>query len=345
MSAFEHIVSVSGGKDSLATYLLALERGRPFRAVGADTDNEDPAWREYLDIIPRITGGPPIEIVKADFAPLFEARRAAIRRDWPKELRRKKHREGCPRKLGCGCPIRISPPVSAARIEAACAALVPTGNAFLDLCMLKGRFPGTKTRFCTEKLKLAPMVEQIKAPLWAAGVSTVEWIGERAQESVARSLKPILQRIREPGGHSGVSTFLYRPIHGWKHEEVFAIAKRHGVPPNPLYMEGFSRVGCMPCINERKKGVRVMARRRPGAVAKLRGWEARVRLVSRRGDATFFCAKMIPGEGDGRAHIDAVVDWSRTGRGGRNYDLMIAADERWADENGVRCDSEYGLCE
>ena len=32
-----HIVNISGGKDSTATYLLALERGKPFRAVWADT--------------------------------------------------------------------------------------------------------------------------------------------------------------------------------------------------------------------------------------------------------------------------------------------------------------------
>ena len=29
----QHIVNVSGGKDSDSTYLLALESGRPFRAV------------------------------------------------------------------------------------------------------------------------------------------------------------------------------------------------------------------------------------------------------------------------------------------------------------------------
>lgn len=29
----QHIVNISGGKDSTACYLLALQRGKPFRAV------------------------------------------------------------------------------------------------------------------------------------------------------------------------------------------------------------------------------------------------------------------------------------------------------------------------
>lgn len=36
----QHLVNVSGGKDSTATYLLGLESGRDFRAVFADTGNE-----------------------------------------------------------------------------------------------------------------------------------------------------------------------------------------------------------------------------------------------------------------------------------------------------------------
>lgn len=35
MLTVQNIVNISGGKDSTATYLLAIERGRPFRAVWA----------------------------------------------------------------------------------------------------------------------------------------------------------------------------------------------------------------------------------------------------------------------------------------------------------------------
>jgi 3'-phosphoadenosine 5'-phosphosulfate sulfotransferase (PAPS reductase)/FAD synthetase len=373
----EHVVSVSGGKDSLACYLLALERGRPFRAVAADADNEHEIWREYVESIPRLTGGPAVEIVKADFSALFPARRDAIRVDWTKERRRKKHSQECKirwaavaefdddaferspeiealsdqaqRLCAEECPIHISPPVPAEMIEAACEALQPSGNAFLDLCMLKGRFPGVKSRFCTDFLKLQPMIQHVKLPLWERGISTIEWIGERAQESPARANKPALQRIRQPGGIAGVSTFLYRPIHQLKHEDVFAIAKRHGIPPNPLYLQGMGRVGCMPCIMAKKGELRKIAQRFPHHIDRIERWEGIVAKVSRRSlgepASTFFAAKMVPGEGDYRANIRAAVAWARTGRGGWNYDLLIAAELAEADEDGLQCDSEYGLCE
>ena len=41
MAKVQHLVNVSGGKDSTAVYLRAIELGGPFRAVFADTGNED----------------------------------------------------------------------------------------------------------------------------------------------------------------------------------------------------------------------------------------------------------------------------------------------------------------
>ena len=66
-----HVVNVSGGKDSTATYLLAMELGRPFQAVFADTGHEHPWTYEYVRDLPRRTGGPEIHWVKADFTDRF----------------------------------------------------------------------------------------------------------------------------------------------------------------------------------------------------------------------------------------------------------------------------------
>jgi 3'-phosphoadenosine 5'-phosphosulfate sulfotransferase (PAPS reductase)/FAD synthetase len=375
----QHFGSVSGGKDSQAVLCLMRERldrrglagfgNLPPRFVAADTGNEHPIWHEHMaylaDWLWRETGLV-IEIVRADFAAEFAERRETIRKDWAVEKRRTEHSADCKARreaipklakgcrasrersdalrrwvASCDCPVRVSPPVPPERIEAAIEALQPTGNPFLDLCMLKGRFPGAKTRFCTERLKLEPMWE-IKAPLIDQGVPIVEWIGERAEESKARERKPVLERIR----HERASQVLYRPIHGLKHREVFEISKRHGLKPNPLYLMGMGRVGCWPCIMEKKQGVRIIAERTPDQIDRLARWEALVRLVSRRGDATFFCAKMIPGEGDGRAHIRAVVEWSRTLRGGRQFDLIQAIEADEARALGINaCSSVYGLCE
>lgn len=356
-SRIQHFVGVSGGKDSAATYCLAVERGRPFRAVAADTGNEDDRWLEYVQSIPRYVGGPEVEVVRADFTAQMAERRRNIRGDWSQELRIKRHSRPCREEQerlagrpgrsvarvanACDCPISVFPPVADHLIDRAIELLQPSGNPFLDLCMLKGRFPGAKSRFCTEELKLVPMAA-LKDPLRDAGVSIIEWIGERAQESANRAKKPRMQHWRWT---NGVRQLLFRPIHHLKHEDVFAIAKRHGLPPNPLYLEGMTRVGCLPCIMAKKGELRKIAARFPAEIDRLEQWERLVQQVSRRGDATFFPAPMVPGEGDTRANIRDAVQWSKTSRGGRNYDLLLAADVAEVEEGGWLCDSAYGLCE
>lgn len=83
-----HIVSVSGGKDSTATYLKALERGLPFRAVAADTGNEHPATYEAVNMLSVRTGGPVVEWVKADFTKRIEGKRAYVAANWPQDLQK-----------------------------------------------------------------------------------------------------------------------------------------------------------------------------------------------------------------------------------------------------------------
>jgi 3'-phosphoadenosine 5'-phosphosulfate sulfotransferase (PAPS reductase)/FAD synthetase len=240
--------------------------------------------------------------------------------------------------------------VSAERIELAVAAMHSSGNAFLDICLIHGRFPSKMAKFCTEEAKLLPLFAARDAML-GEGQIGIDWVGERAQESPGRAKKPILERTTtREGGHR----VIYRPIHGWTHQEVFAIAKRHGIKPNPLYLIGAKRVGCWPCINASKEEIALIARHTPERIDLIRDWERRVTMVSRRwvegnGRATtFFHAGTIPsaaGAPDDRAHIDAVVAWARTGRGGHNYSLLSAiADDEFQTE-GPMCESAYGLCE
>ena len=331
----QHIVSLSGGKDSLATALKAKERGKPFRVVFADTGNEDQITLDYVDSLEGYLGVP-VETVRADFTAAFALRREQLHKFWSRPGR-------------VGSDGQPTPAVPDALIERAIACLIPSGIPFLDLCMLKGRFPGVKSRFCTEDLKLRPMDEQIKLPLLNAGQSIVEWIGERAEESPARAAKPRLERLRwEFDSVTGArlarpaSRVLHRPIQHLKVAEVFAIAKRHGVPSNPLYRLGMNRLGCMPCIMAKKGELRQIARRFPEHIARIEEWERIVQSVSRRQNATFFAAKMVPGEGDTRANIRSAVDWSNTGRGGWNYDI----EHSLADQDAPAiCESSYGLCE
>jgi 3'-phosphoadenosine 5'-phosphosulfate sulfotransferase (PAPS reductase)/FAD synthetase len=72
----KRIVSVSGGKDSTALYLWAIEKwGKDgFMAVFADTGHEHPVTYNYLRNLPAMANGPDIAWVKADFADKVRAK-------------------------------------------------------------------------------------------------------------------------------------------------------------------------------------------------------------------------------------------------------------------------------
>lgn len=309
----QHIVNVSGGKDSAACYLLALKKGIEFRAVFADTGNEHEYTYEFLDYLPKITGGPKIEIIRADFSEQIKRKRQTVREKWKKD----------------GVP--------PAQIKKALKLLKPTGNPFLDMCLWKGRFPSTKARFCTEELKVHPLTFQVFFPALKNG-PVLSWQGVRSDESRARAKLPFWNR-------DDTGVYIWRPILRWSAEQVFDLHRQMGVEPNKLYKIGFARVGCMPCIMARKMDVREMARRFPEHVNRILEWELLVSQASKRGISTFFPADkaVAPGEynpeEDGYYRIDEIARWSETDHGGRQLNLFTSSQEP------PSCASVYGLCE
>ena len=314
-----NIVNVSGGVDSTACYLLALERDEPFRAVFADTGNEHELTVEYINNLACKTGGPKVDAVKADFT-----QRIAVRRmNLEIQLQTGQFKRGW----------------TADKIKRVLDHLHPTGNPFLDLCMWKGRFPSTKVRFCTIELKLEALRRYSTEPaiyeaLGSGGreSNVISWVGIRRDESAARSNAEEWE-TEAPGNR------IYRPLVDWSKQQCFDLLKRHGVEPNPLYKMGCGRVGCMPCINAQKDEVREIASRFPHHINRIREWERIVGLCSKRCVSTFFPSDTTPGEGDTRSHIDAVVEWSKTARGGKQYDIFKTMIEPPV------CSSMYGLCE
>lgn len=370
MSRVQHFVSISGGKDSAATACLALERAQrrdmDLRFLFADTGNEHDVTLEHVAYMAK-TLGITIETVRADFSSRFEARRIAIARDWPKELRRKQHTTECRAacedlayahkavvREECDCPVKISPPVPDHLIQRAISFMQPSGNPFLDMAMLHGRFPGSQTRFCTTELKLEPM-ERVKDPIRMAGTPVVEWVGERADESKARAAKPMIEILR---CSFRAPAIIYRPIHKMTARDAFAIAKRHGLKPNPLYLMGMGRVGCF-CIMATKEEVRQTALRMPPVIDRIREWEEICGNVARHantavatGERDQFISSFLPTDkvppdehGNIRATIDRAVEWSNTTRGGRNFDLLHRIEADAEPEQRHRCSSQYGLCE
>lgn len=313
------LVSVSGGKDSTATLLLALETNwlDDVRAVFADTGNEHEITLEYVDFLSRATGIR-IETVRADFTKQMAAKREKLLR------------------IAAGVPeseiygkrqfAHHWTPEKAAR---AAELMTPTGNPFFDLCIVRGCFPSRMRQFCTEELKGGPVDVHISG-LLSEGHHIEQWHGVRADES--------LRRANLPDYEWGPIVSIRRPILRWGIERVFEQHRRHGIEPNPLYKQGFGRVGCMPCVNSGKREIAAMARRYTEHVEKVREYE-RIVAECARGDyttATFFHTEKLLGE----RGIDAAIAWSRSKRGGdvRQRDAFHEAEPE-------RCSSMYGLCE
>lgn len=299
----QHLISVSGGKDSTSVYLLALERGVPFRAVFADTGNEHPATYEYVERLHERAGGPKVETVRADFAERMAGKRDFIRANWAKD--------GVPQE----------------QIDRALEILQPTGVPFLDLCLWKGRFPSSQAQFCTEELKVEPITMQIVFPMLRYG-PVLQWLGIRAEESVRRSRQSRFNRADD-------GSMLWRPIFDWKLADVWAMHAKHGIGRNPLYDDGCTRVGCMPCVNVRKDELRLIADRYPEHIERIAAWEAAVSAAAKRGASSFLYHE----DGFQSARIEQAVRWSRTARGGKQFDLFFA------EQIGGGCNSDLGTCE
>ncbi len=376
-----NVVSLSGGKDSTALLLLALEQGvQNLSAVFADTGNEHQATYDYVRYLADETGVD-IKWIRADFSRQMAGKREYIARRWAPELvagrpevaghwyrndlegcdteedvptsQRRPSRTPMNRFVGVADGVwswmpaqREIAPLSAELaqevVDVAVEMLQPSGNPFLDLCLWKGRFPSTKARFCTTELKVFPILAQVLEPLLAdcRTQDVYSWQGVRAEESAARALLPAIDEDdRRPG------LFNYRPLIAWTADQVFAMHRKHGVRPNPLYLQGMTRVGCMPCVNNRKEELAEIARRFPAEIARIARWESVVSKASKRGSATFFASITDPTvlATDAISYqthgIARMIEWAGTARGGRQFDMLTGMDD------GRACSSAYGLCE
>lgn len=324
---FVHVISASTGKDSQATMLLAIKRvGKEnCRFVMADTGNEDPKVFEHARYLERELGIT-IEILRADFSTEIAAKRMFIARDQRVRKRRQKDRDTQ------GNVIRVRTMAVRWTNKAkrrALAALHPSGNPFLDLCLWKGRFPSRRAQFCTQQLKTLPLVEY-QMRLVDEGFGVISWQGVRRDESHKRSDARLFERI-------GPRLYAFRPIVAWTAQRTVDHSLARGLDVNPLYSEGFDRVGCMPCINCGKKDIKNTARRRPEAIDRIEEWERLVGAVSKRGAASFFPDPSRDAHLDKRG-IRNIVRWAHTTRGGKNFDLLDTDD-------GAGCSSSYGLCD
>jgi 3'-phosphoadenosine 5'-phosphosulfate sulfotransferase (PAPS reductase)/FAD synthetase len=310
MKKIHHLVSCSGGKDSTATLLLALKQfPNETTAVFADTGNEHEATYDYIKYLEDELVVE-IKVLKQDFSGWWYRKQAYIREKWPEK----------------GVPQDV--------VDRALSFFDrgPSGNPYLDLCAIKGRFPSRMAQFCTQYLKTEPLTEyclnvmdELDCDLWS-------WQGIRRDESTHRANAAGIEEM-------GVGLYAYRPIAGWTAQETVDFVRSCGLKLNPLYAQGMSRVGCMPCINASKQELADIARRFPAHIERIAEWERIVAGASKRGDSSFFPAPTGDNRGELRGNnIVSVVKWAQTFRGGK------IANPIW-EEPAPACASSYGLCE
>jgi len=211
------------------------------------------------------------------------------------------------------------------------------------LAAAKGRFPSSKARFCTTELKLIPLHLHRQSVLGDVLMCS----GVRAQESPRRAAMADYMADEFMGCDH------WKPIFRWTHEEVFELHHKHGLKPNPLYMQGQHRVGCWPCIHARKGDIADMVRYDPERTVEIAETEKRVAKSSKRGMSSFF-AHNKAAQGYRNCEIDGVsfADFEGVAKWALEAPTPFTDADLFADEDldnaidltAPACQSPYGLC-
>ncbi len=236
-------------------------------------------------------------------------------------------------------------------------------TGMVDLATQKGRFPSRKAQFCTEKLKIEPQID------WILDELNDDFIlidGRRRSESEGRSkLEETCSYFRyyiEPYGtdrHGKPKRLSYRrkevlkfikakkanevirPFVHSSAEDVIQYILDNGQKPNKLYYMGFSRVGCMPCINAKLPEIELMTRVSPEYIDKVREAED---TVSR----TFFAPEKIPQR---YSSVVVTTDEGKTVRVPNIDDVvkyvkfMNAQTALFEEPQNPSCMNFYNICE
>lgn len=132
-----------------------------------------------------------------------------------------------------------------------------------EMIKKKGAFPSRVMRFCTAELKSKPFIEHVLG----LDDHVINVIGIRRQESAARLNADRWQ------DDALADCEVFRPLVDHTFDDVIAMHSESGIAPNPLYLQGASRVGCFPCIYSRKSEIDQVARLWPERIQQIEDLE------------------------------------------------------------------------
>jgi 3'-phosphoadenosine 5'-phosphosulfate sulfotransferase (PAPS reductase)/FAD synthetase len=224
-------------------------------------------------------------------------------------------------------------------------------DGMIGLVEKKKRFPSTKARFCTEELKVKPAIDYVLSQ--QENVIVIE--GIRSSESISRSKmsaeclyfkyyfepygydkrgKPKTYTYRKKDVKNWVSKYnadKVRPLFDFSAQQVIDYIQANGQTPNPLYYQGFTRVGCFPCIMAKHTEIKRIIDYHPGR------WNE-LRVLEERMGSTFFPPTYIPKRYTDNGIYATISDVEK-------YLAMRNATLDMFDDGDVKCISAYKLCE
>jgi 3'-phosphoadenosine 5'-phosphosulfate sulfotransferase (PAPS reductase)/FAD synthetase len=105
-------------------------------------------------------------------------------------------------------------------------------------------------RWCSSYLKIDVCSMAISNQSRFENKRTLLITGERAEESASRSKYAVFEPDRSDnrGGKKARWVDRLRPIHGYTEMQVWALIARHRITPHPAYYLGWGRLSCMRCI-------------------------------------------------------------------------------------------------
>jgi len=198
-------------------------------------------------------------------------------------------------------------------------------SAFVRWCLKDRIFPSRMIRWCTRRLKMDPITRWIREHTDGPVLNT---IGIRAEESRKRA--DMVEQEPAPWAE-GVT--VWRPLLRWTLDDVIAEHHAAGLAPNPLYLNGSSRVGCWPCIMARKAEIALLAKDedRLAAIRMLEGFVTDLRADKDERPAAMFLSPFRKRPGSWQ--IDRILKWA-TGHHQQAFP--------WPDDSGCM---RWGLCE
>ena len=195
-----------------------------------------------------------------------------------------------------------------------------------QLVKRKKAFPNNFMKFCTSELKVIPIMSFYVETFLKTGLKPINCVGIRAEESRKRSTYLEHEEQDEAS--------VWRPLINFTEQEVIDLHHKYNVPPNPLYIRGYTRVGCYPCIYARKHEIRHLSFSDPQRIEYIRDLEKKVTdLRNDEQKATFFKSRVKDKK---YMNIHEIVGWSRQKKN------KVLDDLEEIEESGCM---RWGLCE